>query len=45
LLSGVQLIEQRFSLLQVERIEALGEPAVERSEKIAGLIPLALIAS
>jgi hypothetical protein len=26
-LSGVQLIEQRLGLLQVERIEAFGEPA------------------
>jgi hypothetical protein len=33
-LSGVQLIEQRFGLHQVERIEAFGEPAVDRSEKI-----------
>ena len=32
------------SPLQIERVEALGEPAVDRSEKIAGLIPLALIA-
>ena len=42
--SGVQLIEQRLGLLQIERVEAFGEPAVDRSEKIAGLIPLALIA-
>ena len=32
------------SLLQIERVKAFGEPAVDRSEKIAGLIPLALIA-
>jgi hypothetical protein len=32
------------SLFQIERIEALGEPAVDRSEKFASLIPLALIA-
>jgi hypothetical protein len=31
--------------LQIERIEALGKPAVDRSEKITGLVPLALIAS
>jgi hypothetical protein len=42
-LAGVQLIEQGLSLLQIERVEALGEPAVNGSEKIAGLIPLALI--
>jgi hypothetical protein len=39
-----QLIEQRLRFLQIERVEALGEPAVDRSEKIAGLILLALIA-
>ncbi len=39
-----QLVEQGLSLLQVERVEALGEPAIDRSEKIAGLIPLSLIA-
>ena len=43
-LSGVQLIQQGLGLLQIERVEAFGEPAVDRSEKIAGLIPLALIA-
>src|SRR5208282_6272725 len=43
-LSAAQLIEQRLGLLQIERIEAFGEPAIDRSEKIAGLIPLALIA-
>ena len=31
-------------LLSIERIKALGEPAVDRSEKIACFIPLALIA-
>jgi hypothetical protein len=43
-LSNGQLIEQRLGLLQIARVEALGEPVVDRSEKIAGLIPLALIA-
>jgi hypothetical protein len=33
----VQLIEQRPGLLQVERVEAFGQPAVDRREKIAGL--------
>src|SRR5271169_428537 len=35
LLSGVQLIEQCLGLFQIERVEAFGEPAVDRSEKIA----------
>jgi hypothetical protein len=42
-LSGGKLIKQRLRLLQVERIEAFGEPAVDRCEKIVGLVPLALI--
>jgi hypothetical protein len=37
-------VEQRFGLLRIARIEALGKPAVDWSEEIAGLIPLALIA-
>ena len=45
MVSGVQLIEQRLGLLQIERVEAFGEPAIHRREKLAGLIPLALIAS
>ena len=43
-MSGVQLIEQRAGLLQIERVETFGEPAVDRSEKITRLIPLALLA-
>ena len=39
-----QLIKQRLSLFQIERVEAFDEPAVDRSEKIASLLPLALIA-
>jgi hypothetical protein len=39
-----QLLQQRLHLLQIDRVEAFGEPAVDRSEKIAGLLPLALIA-
>ena len=42
--SWCQLVQQRLSLFQIKRVEALGEPAVDRSEQIAGLIPLALIA-
>jgi hypothetical protein len=37
-------VEQRLSLFQIERVEAFGEPAVDRSEKLAGLVPLSLIA-
>jgi hypothetical protein len=39
-----QLVEKRLRLLQVERVEALGEPAVGRSEKFSGLIPFSLVA-
>src|SRR6188472_1076129 len=39
-----EFVEQHPGLLQVERIETLGEPAVDRSEKVAGLLPLALLA-
>src|SRR5207344_1550788 len=37
-----QLVEQRLGLFQIERLEAFGEPAVDRSEKIASLIPWAI---
>src|SRR6202040_2992409 len=43
-LSCRQLVEESLCLLQIERIETFGEPAVDRSEKLASLIPLALIA-
>jgi hypothetical protein len=43
-LSSGQFVEQGLSLFQIESVKAFGEPAVDRSEKIAGLIPLALIA-
>jgi hypothetical protein len=36
-LSCGQLVKQGLSLFQIERVEALGEPTVDRSEKIAGL--------
>ena len=42
--SSGQLVEQRLSLLQIARVKPFGEPAVDRSEKLASLIPLALIA-
>ena len=41
MLSSRQLLQQRLGLFQVERIEPFGEPAVDRSEKLASLIPLA----
>jgi hypothetical protein len=41
-LSGVQLIEQRLCLLQIERVKALGEPAVDRCKQFASLLRLAL---
>jgi len=31
-------VQQRFRLLQIERVEAFGKPVVDRSEKIAGII-------
>ena len=31
-----QRVEQRFGLLQIERVEAFGEPTVDRGEKIVG---------
>src|SRR5258708_37152039 len=40
--SGAQCVEQGFGVLQIERVEALGEPAVDRGEKIAGLVPLSV---
>src|SRR5271156_2280337 len=39
-----QIVERLLSLFQIERVEAFGEPAVHRSEQVAGRIPLALIA-
>jgi hypothetical protein len=40
-LSYSQLVEHDLRLLQIERVEAFGEPAINRSEKIAGVLPLA----
>ena len=40
--SCCQLVQQRLRLFQVECVEALVEPAVDRSEKIAGLPSLCL---
>ena len=37
-----QLLQQRLRLLQIARVEPFGEPAVDRSEKLASLATLAL---
>jgi hypothetical protein len=42
-LSGVQLIEQRLCLLQIARVEAFSEPAVNRSKQFASFLHLALV--
>ena len=42
-LSNTQVVEQRLCLFQIERVEAIGEPAVDRSEKFSGLIALPLM--
>jgi hypothetical protein len=39
-----QLVEQSLGLLQVERLEAFGEPAINRSEKIVSLLRFTLFA-
>jgi hypothetical protein len=39
-----QCVEQCLGLLQIERIEPFSEPAIDRGEKIASLIPFALTA-
>jgi hypothetical protein len=41
--SLVQLAKQRFGILEVKRVMALGEPAVDWSEQMARLVPLAPI--
>src|ERR1039458_10871983 len=42
-LSSGQLIEQRLRLLQIRRVEAFSEPAVDRSEQFSSLPRLPLI--
>jgi hypothetical protein len=39
-----QLIEQRLRVLQDGRVEAFGEPAVDRREESTGVVALALVA-
>jgi len=38
-----QLLQQRLGLFQIARVKTFGEPAVDRSEKIASLMPIALV--
>src|SRR5438477_6180725 len=38
-----QLLQQGLGVLQVPRVEALGEPGVDRGEEGAGLVALALV--
>jgi hypothetical protein len=37
------LVEQRLRVLQVARVEAFGEPGVDRRQQIAGGVALALL--
>jgi hypothetical protein len=39
-----QFAEQRLCVLQIGGVEAFGEPAVDRREKVAGFGPSALLA-
>ena len=36
--SSREFVQQLLRFFQIERVEALGEPAVDRSEKIASLV-------
>src|SRR5215510_8516051 len=38
-----EFLQQHLGLLEIRRVKALREPAVERREQLAGLIPLALL--
>src|SRR5215471_17167191 len=42
--SSRQFVQQRLRLFQIPRVKPFGEPAEDRSEKLARLIALALIA-
>ena len=39
-----QLVEERLGLLQVQRVKALGEPAVDRRQQLVGFGPPSLLA-
>ena len=43
LLVRMQLIEQRLGLLQITRVEAFSEPAVNRSKQFTSLLRLPLV--
>ena len=43
-MSGAQLVEERRGLFQIECLKAFGEPAVDRSNKVASLLQLTLFA-
>src|SRR5262245_28555968 len=38
-----QLLQQRLGLLEVSRVKALGEPAIDRCQQLVGLGALALM--
>jgi len=42
--SRSKFVEQALSLLQIARVKPFSKPAVHRSEKLASLLPLALVA-
>jgi hypothetical protein len=42
-LSTRQLLQQRLRFLQIARVKPFSEPAVDRSEKMAGFCPFALM--
>ena len=42
---SLELGEQRFCLFEIGRVETLGEPAVDRGEKVAGFGWVTLIAA
>src|SRR5271156_4460512 len=43
-LSGVQFLEQDFGLLQIKRVEAFREPAINRSKQFTSLLRVPLVA-
>jgi hypothetical protein len=43
-IGACERLKRRLRLLQIARVEALSKPAVDRSEKLASLVPLTLIA-
>jgi hypothetical protein len=43
-LSSRQLLQERLRLLEIGRIKAFGEPAVDRRQEVAGFGALALVA-